>query len=439
MKFSKYNLLIPSTNNEQYILFNTYKGSCFEVDNSVANIINETSLDALNVETKELFELAGVIIPDEVNEQHMIAYNQNYSKYNNPYHTSTILLTWDCNLKCTYCYQETGKNKEYLTMDRANRYIDFMLASVKQSNAKSVSIYLFGGEPLMNIEVGYYILEKIKSYCEANNIIFSSHLITNGTLLTTEDIARLYLLNCRTIQITLDGLREVHDKRKIYVNGKGSFDEIMSALHILNERNDIRTTIRVNIDKKNIMHTRELLDYIGKNGEALTNCDVFFGVIRNLDAACFNNSTNCLLDSEINDVLYSLWNYAEKQGFKHNMKPRRRTLHCGTYYNNTYTVTPELDVYKCVVHAGVKEHLMGRIDEYGHLVDLTPAFYEWMTVDPFKNDSCKVCVYLPNCGGGCGVMAYNEAGTYQAKGCYQLKDTLEREVVKFARETVINR
>jgi len=439
MKFSKYNLIIPSKKKEHFYLFNTFNGSCFEIDSSIAYIIKAGSTDTLQEETRELLALSGVAIADEVNEDYVLAYNHGRSKYSNFSHMSTVLLTRDCNLKCAYCFQGTEKASETMTMEQADRYINFTLTSAKQSGAKDITIYLFGGEPLMNMDVGFYILDKIKSHCDENDMNFSSHIITNGTLLNSELIEKLLALNCKSMQITLDGIKEVHNKRRMYVNGNGSFDETLNALRLLNEIKDISTAIRINIDKTNVSDTYALLDFIGKDGENLTNCSISFGIVRTQGAACSGYSSNCLSDIETGDVQYELWSYAEKQGFKHKRKPQRRFIYCGMYCDNAYTITPSLDVYKCLEHVGVSEHLMGRIDEQGHLVDQTPAFYEWMTVDPFKNEECMKCVYLPTCGGGCGVTAYTKTGSYQAKGCYLVKGTVEKQVLKFVEDTMKSR
>lgn len=436
MKFSKYNLLIPSEKKSHYYLFNTFCGSCFEVDKSIADIVKRTSMDSLQDETKDLFALSGVIIPDDMNEDHVLTYKQGRRKYSNTHFSSTVLLTWDCNLACSYCFQGLEKPKESMNMEQADRYINFVISTVNQNGVKSVSIFLFGGEPLINLDVGLYILEKVKSYCDENKIDFSSHIITNGTLLNDELIEKLYTLNCRTVQITIDGVQEVHDARRMFSNGEGSFIHILSSLHLLNQANNIFTVIRINIDKTNIKDALNLLDFIGKDGEALTNCTVDFGIVRTQGTACASYSSKCLSDAEIGDVLYDLWNHAEKQGFVHRVKPQRRYFYCGMYYDNAYSIAPNLDVYKCIEHIGVTEHLMGRIDEKGNFVNQTPAFYEWMSVNPLKNDECENCVYLPTCGGGCGLIAFNETGSYHAKGCFKVKGTVEKQVIKFVQDTM---
>ena len=74
---------------------------------------------------------------------------------------------------------------------------------------------------------------------------------------------------------------------------------------------------------------------------------------------------------------------------------------------------------------------MGRIDERGGLVDITPAFYRWMTADPLKNEACKDCAYLPVCGGGCGVLCYNASRTYDQGGCCGDRKRIEKEILRF--------
>ena len=431
MKFSKYNLIVPSPKKEQFFLFNTFNGSCFEIDKQTAEMIKGKELENLSPESKELLALSGALIPDNVNEDHKFAYLQGHYKYNTSNFTSTVLLTWDCNLKCPYCFQGHDREVNHMTMEQADRYINFTLGAVAQKNSKSVFIMLFGGEPLMNIDIGIYILEKIKAYCDENSIMFTSGIVTNGTLLTLRLIETLCNLNCKMIQITLDGVKDIHDTRRMYGNGDGSFDDIMNILRVLNEQGRVHTIIRINVDRTNIDDTYDLLTYLGKDGESLTNCTVDFGIVRTEGTACAGYSTNCFSEIEIGDVLYDLWGYAEKQGFRYKIKPNRRFFYCGLYCDNQYTIASNLDVYKCWEHVGNPIHLMGRIDENGRFVDQTHAFFEWMSVDPLKNDTCKACVYLPTCGGGCGVIAYNETGSYHAKGCFKVRGTVEKQVLKF--------
>lgn len=434
MKLSKYNLLVPSNDDDQYILFNTFNGNCMMISPNVAHAIEQNNLESFTREDTELFTQTGVLIQNNVEEDKIYFYMHSREKHASTHLAATVLLTESCNLRCTYCFQ--GHDTSSMTMDvgQADRFISFLTSSAKINGSKHVSVLLFGGEPLVNIEIGFYILSKVKEFCEQNEMMFSSSIITNGTLLNENIINKLHEFNCKMIQVTLDGVKEIHDTRRMFANGKGSFDDTIDALKLLKDNGKIHTVVRVNIDKTNLQDTYQLLEYLGRSGIDLTKFTVDFGIVRGETSACAGYSSKCLSESEIGDVLYDFWSFAEKQGFKYKIRPMRKTMYCGLYSNNQFTVAPNCDVYKCWEHVGQKEHLMGRIDDNGNLSNLTYAFYDWMSVDPLKNEECSECVYLPVCGGGCGVVSYNESGTYHSKGCFKIKGTVEKQVLKYVED-----
>lgn len=435
MKFSKFNLIIKNEENDNYILYNTLQGHCIEVEKNIKEVIEARNFDMLDAGTVELFVKYGMIINDEIDENRIFSYFHSVEKYASKAINSTVLLTWSCNLKCIYCFEGKKENSASMNTNQADKYIEFIILLAKTKKAESVTINLFGGEPLVNIEIGYYILTKIKAYCEQNGIAFMSSIITNGTLLTEEVLYKLLNLNCKTIQVTLDGVKEIHDSRRMDKKGNGTFDRILKVLAMLNkkieEHKSFNTVIRINIDKLNISDTFSLLRQIGKNNLNLTNCTIDFGIVRGLTDSCSAYSNNCFAEEELGEILYDLWNAAEKEGFFYNIRPIRRWMYCGLYSDGQYTVTPECEVYKCWEHAGEKEHQIGSLDDEGNLVDIRYAFYDWMTHNPLDNDECQKCVYLPNCGGGCGLVSYAKTGTYHGVGCFKIKGVVEKQLMKY--------
>lgn len=431
MKLSKYNLVINTKNNDHNILFNTFNGNCLMVESNVLDKIKRNDINSFSKDDMDLFTKTGILIPNEVDENKIYLYMHNIEKFNSNHFSATVLLTEACNLRCTYCFQEHDTSPITMDMINAEKFIKFVTLSVKSKGSKSVSIVLFGGEPLINIDVGFHILNKIKKFCDENNIAFYSSIISNGTLLTEEIINHLLDYNCQSIQITLDGIKSIHDSRRIGINGEGSFDKIINALNLLKSNGKLHTIIRVNVDKTNLIYTHQLLENLGKKGYDFTNFTVDFGIVRGGTSACASYSSKCFTENEIGEVLYDLWNYAETQGFKYNIKPMRKTMYCGLYSNNQFTITPNCDVYKCWEHVGQKEHLMGKIDEDGNLSYISYALYDWMSVNPLNIEECNKCIYLPVCGGGCGVISYNESKTYHSKGCFKIKGTIEKQVLKY--------
>lgn len=439
MKFSKFNLIIQDEETKNIILFNTLQGNYIEIDKDTKEKIEKNDIKSLDKETKKLFIESGVIINDTVEENRIFSYFHNKEKFSNNVLNSTVLLTWACNLKCVYCFEGEKENLINMTKEQADQYVKFITQTAKIKKIDNITINLFGGEPMVNIDIGFYILKNIKEFCTQNNINFISTIITNGTLLNEENLLRLLELNCRSIQITLDGLKETHDTRRMDKNGNGTFDKIIKVLQLLNEKigtlKSFNTVIRINIDKININGAYELLKYIGKDGMNLTNCTVDFGIVRGLTESCSAYSNNCFVEEEIGAVLYDLWDAAEKQGFFYNIRPARRWMYCGLYGDNQYTITPNCEVYKCWEHAGEKEHCIGKLDENGNLVDIHFAFYDWMSHTPMECEDCKNCAYLPNCGGGCGMESYAKTKTYHEAGCFKVKGVVEKQLMRYYKKT----
>lgn len=431
MKLSKYNLFIPVLNEEECVLFNTFNGSCLKIEKDVVLTLKKQDISLLEQDDLELFKKTGILIPDNVDEDRILSYMLNQERYNANFVSATILLTMECNLRCTYCFQGHDNRSIAIDINKADSIVEFLTKMAMLKRSKHIAVILFGGEPLVNIDMGYYILSKVKAFCEENGMTYSSSIITNGTLLSQDIINKLSDFNCQMIQITLDGMKSIHDQRRMYQSGKGSFDETINALLLLKESKKIHTVVRLNIDKINIKEIYHLLEFIGKNHIDLTDFRVDFGIVRGETTGSAEYSSNCFRDDEIGNILYDLWDFAEEQGFKYNIKPMRKNMYCGLYSDNQFTIAPNGDVYKCWEHVGEEEHVMGKIDKNGNFTNLTYAFYDWMSTDPLKNDICKNCVYLPVCGGGCGVLSYNKSGSYHSNGCFKVKGTIEKQVLKY--------
>jgi uncharacterized protein len=154
-----------------------------------------------------------------------------------PLQSLVMNITNQCNLSCTYCYEfgadkiatPAGKAK-FMSLETAKASVDFLLA--QSQGRKAVHITFFGGETLMNFRllkqvVGY---ARERTAAEGRSVDFS--LTTNATLLTAEIIAFLSE-NAIGVTVSMDGPPDLHDKRRVYKNGKGSYAVIEPRLRAL--------------------------------------------------------------------------------------------------------------------------------------------------------------------------------------------------------------
>ena len=260
-----------------------------------------------------------------------------------------------------------------------------------------------------------------------NNIVFVTTLITNGILINEYVMNKLIEYNCQTIQITLDGLKEIHDSRRKYKDGRGSFDEVLNGIRMIYNNAKLNNpVIRINIDKTNIDEVKRLLVYLSE--EKLNGCYIDFGIVKGTTKACSSYTGNCFVENELGEILDGLWEELESMGFDYNINPQKKFLFCGLYCDAAFTISPFAEIYKCWDLVGTDEHLMGKISPSGDIVDVKYPYFDWMSHNPLEVEECKNCLYLPACGGGCGAVSYSQNGNYHSKGCYKTIGVIEKQV-----------
>ena len=145
---------------------------------------------------------------------------------------ASILVSEDCNLNCSYCFEKT-KNKQKMSVETAIDTYEFLLNNEIKNRENGLShdnilLTMFGGEPMLNFETIRATLEYVKQ--KKSDIKTDVMIITNGTILTDDMAIYLkdYCTNFGTlsIQISVDGLKDSHDYYRVYKDGSGSYDII---------------------------------------------------------------------------------------------------------------------------------------------------------------------------------------------------------------------
>lgn len=156
----------------------------------------------------------------------------------NNFPLSTIVLNVNtgCNLSCTYCYKEdlsTPAKGDRLSLDKAKKGIELLLKEGAQRDR--INVVFFGGEPLTNMPLIKHITEYAEQRCEEECKSLDLSLTTNATLLT-EDLVDYLDEHKFGISISMDGPQAVHDRRRITVGGKGTYDIVAKKARMLLSR-----------------------------------------------------------------------------------------------------------------------------------------------------------------------------------------------------------
>lgn len=136
-----------------------------------------------------------------------------------------IITNLSCNLRCTYCYEYFDGRKNTF-----ENVVESLEAAIKRDGVTDDHLVLdfIGGEPFfvpdLLDEVMNYTVEKYKQWgYRSLEFAFS----TNATLLIKpkqKEILEKYK-DFITLGVSIDGDKEKHDKHRLTIGGKGSFDE----------------------------------------------------------------------------------------------------------------------------------------------------------------------------------------------------------------------
>ena len=153
-----------------------------------------------------------------------------------------LMITEECNFRCKYCiysdmysYSRSHSSK-MMTWDIAQKAIDYYMGfnkkSLEYNPTHTPCIGFYGGEALLNWNLIVKVVEYVDNVYrkEFNNILYT--VTTNGSLLSSEKIDFMLSHNF-SLLISLDGYKENHNRNRVYISGKGTYDDVIKKISIL--------------------------------------------------------------------------------------------------------------------------------------------------------------------------------------------------------------
>ena len=128
-------------------------------------------------------------------------------------------------------------------------------------NLTFLMISWYGGEPLLSLDTIAALSEHIElRLCTYPKVRYKASMTTNGYLLTPNVFQKLLKWGVSTYQISFDGLKEHHDRKRILVNGNPTFDRLWSNLKEMKSFSDnFSVTVRLHVDQENIGESPDFL------------------------------------------------------------------------------------------------------------------------------------------------------------------------------------
>lgn len=345
-----------------------------------------------------------------------------------------ICPTLECNFACYYCYQPNSFHSN--TGVVSDEMVNSMFSAMRQLKSayeigETMLVELFGGEPFQpktkNIMGG--ILEKAR----ADN--YKIGPITNGYhILDFKNLLIDYKDVFSGFQITIDGPKKVHNKRRPRSGGGETFDTIVNSIDWLLEKG-MYVALRVNCDKNNIEYLNDLFDFIDEKG--WRKSPGFYCDIAPVTAYTAKKVPEFVMpEHEIVKKLMSMFPIEDDKRSSFIKYRMFRVLshlvgtlgldgdkgaqkypffhYCEADHAQFFIFSPDGLIYPCPEAAGHSEFAIGKYWPVFEIWEDKRAVWKRDVLDIPK---CRDCNLVTFCGGGCPYAAILNHGTNKKPIC----------------------
>jgi uncharacterized protein len=465
MQPSMFNVRVPLDDRSDVFLMNTFTDAQLIVTSDVVDLLDRLerdgsaapALDAVERETVSQLAEHGFIVETRDAERRDLQQFFREVRDNTDTLKITVLTTLQCNFACDYCIQgdhgDYNKQAAKMSLDTAARVAAWVERRIDTIAPNRLVLTFFGGEPLLNMPVLYYLAERLHQACAERGVQILLNVITNGLLLTREMVERLNPLGLNGIKITLDGDREAHNRSRPLRGGQGTFDRIVASVREVADLT--RIAVGGNFDMDSVDSYPALLDFLAAQDFAPRLSKVLFkpvirektaqarGVIpltavgaegKPLNGACMTSagtgvSRVCDSCNFVDEKMAFLRDETRKRGF-----PTADGVHmgpCEIHKSHAHTIGPDGSLFACPGFAGEALQSTGHIDD-------RREDYRTRAQANFERlaawEQCQDCAFIPVCAGGCTVAAHNELGDMHAPNCH--KTSFEAGVISLAHDTI---
>lgn len=406
------------------VVFNTFSGNAVVVNDEELREVNEIPDASL----RELYRLNFIVdsCKDEKSEVERLFRD---GKDDMSYIDLTVLLTRNCQMRCVYCF-EGAKSGSVITESMLDSIMSFV--ENKASGCKKLRVTWFGGEPLLAYGRLKELSCRLIALCDSHGIDYTADITTNGYALTRERCHELVNeLMVRRYIITIDGPEPIHELRRPMRSGLSSFRRIWRNMELLVEAG-ARVTLRMTVDRDNASHIPALLNEISQSS---LNGRIGLSFCRTVDYNYTPDAVSGTIysEDEFGEVEWNLIRYAHSLGLWKYRFPHKAPSG-GCLRTGDIVIGVNGEVYKCLDTVGNEKWVTGHITECDD--GRRPGWYDrWISWSPLRDDTCKDCVLVPLCNGGCphnALFSDKKHGT--ESGCPDWKANYRKQIIALAKE-----
>ena len=390
---------------------------------------NDEDIEEAYNEVKELIE-EGRLFTDDIYKDFVM----DFKKRTTVVKALCLHIAHDCNLACKYCFADEGEyhgKRELMSYEVGKKALDFLVAN--SGSRTNLEVDFFGGEPLMNFEVVKQLVKYGRSLEEPNNKKFRFTLTTNGVLLD-DDILEFANKEMSNLVLSLDGRKEVHDLMRPRRGGQGSYDTVVPKfIKAAESRNQMNYYVRGTYTRNNLDFAKDVIHMADLGFEQIS-----------VEPVVADKSESYAIREEDIDTLIKQYDELTAEMIKRKKEGKpfnffhfmidlsggpcvaKRLSGCGSG-TEYLAVSPSGELYPCHQFMGMKDFLLGNVDEGVIRTDIRDEF---KLCNVYAKEKCKNCFAKFYCSGGCAANSYNFSGSIN--GTYEIGCELQKKRIECA-------
>ena len=302
----------------------------------------------------------------------------------------TIETNSDCNLQCSYCYENDKGTRSPISPEVIEKILRYIENIFKQDKSDKILYVAFiGGEPLLCKDIVSCICNRVTELGNRYSRKVGFHIDTNGTI-PFDDL--FCSLDCLQVSVSLTPKID-HNKNRC---GRGfdSYDRILKNLKQLTPNPQNELCIRYNTNDENISLFEEFVRYIRKNVPLCGEIEPMYtdeyehtSFKNRLDIEAFKkwNSSQAvdILIENGYEVMYTL-------GGMLSMCVAYQQYSCKVYADGMVTLCNAMPHHDALCH-------ISQICDAPELLEY--YFKQYKLYDPTDDAECRECIELAHCMG----------------------------------------
>lgn len=342
--------------------------------------------------------------------------------------TAIVEVTENCNLGCTFCLRPSFTPP---IMDSGT--LTKVINHVIDHSDKRADFVWHGGEPLLAGLDFFSQIPHIQKNYNPRNIIIRNNIQTNAIKLD-ERFVEFFEREHFSLSTSIQGTQDIHDKTRVTLSGRGTYDKVISNIALLGERPPAIITLTTDVLGKE----EEIYHQTKKHVKGMRILEYFPGglnpskTLRRLHVIVDRPEPLMPTPQEYAASMIRFYEAWKRDPNPVELKPISEIISSfivgksdGCLYSqeacadSVIGVKPSGDFYTCIRGSPDETFLLGHVDTKP-LANYKSRSQEAMLtrIGKLMEGDCGTCEYWDYCNGGCPLESWKLYGDLDHKTWY---------------------